>query len=201
MWVIIYDPFPSNLGIDENWNRLDYPRIFIIPLLFFLYVESLLCKPKFSLFSYTDCLHWRQTWYCECSRLGPLNGKFCSQYCLIDCLLCCRILKQWNMVKLGHPSDWYTSFGDSYLSTISNKLSLNPCKINCRHWPRPELYSRFKFCRVLHHSDNVVPHGHHSYARTRGIMNYLQWTHIQEWLWSTHFSVFHRFGPESKIVI
>ena len=24
-WVTIYDPFASNLGIEENWNRLDYP--------------------------------------------------------------------------------------------------------------------------------------------------------------------------------
>jgi len=57
MWVTIYDPFASNLGIDENWNQLDYPWTFIIPLPFFLYVESLLSNPKFSLFSYTDCIH------------------------------------------------------------------------------------------------------------------------------------------------
>ena len=54
MWVTIYDPFASNLGIDNNWNQLDYPWIFIVPLPFFLYVESLLCKPKSSVFSYTD---------------------------------------------------------------------------------------------------------------------------------------------------
>jgi len=57
MWVTIYDLFASNLGIDVNWNRLDYPWIFIVPWLFFLYVESLLCKPKFSLLLYTDCIH------------------------------------------------------------------------------------------------------------------------------------------------
>jgi len=57
MWVTIYDQFLSNLGIDENWNRLDYPWIFIVPLLFILYVDSLLSKPKFSLISYTDCMH------------------------------------------------------------------------------------------------------------------------------------------------
>ena len=43
MWVTIYDPVTSNLGINDNWNRLDYPRIFIVPLPFFLYGESLLC--------------------------------------------------------------------------------------------------------------------------------------------------------------
>jgi hypothetical protein len=48
MWVTIYDPFASNLGIDENWNRLDYPWIIIVPLPFFLYVESLLSHSKFS---------------------------------------------------------------------------------------------------------------------------------------------------------
>jgi len=57
MWVMIYDLFASNLGIDKDWNLLDYPWIFIVPLLFFLYVESLLCKPKFSLFSYTNCIY------------------------------------------------------------------------------------------------------------------------------------------------
>jgi len=57
MWLTIYDPFASNLSVDDNWNRSDYPWIFILPLLYFLYVESLPCKPKFSLFSYTDCMH------------------------------------------------------------------------------------------------------------------------------------------------
>ena len=60
MWVTIYDPFASKLGIDENWNWLDYPWIFIVPLLFFLYVESLLSNSKFSRFTYTDCIHHQQ---------------------------------------------------------------------------------------------------------------------------------------------
>jgi len=51
MWVTIYDPFASNVGIVEDWNCFDYPWIFIVPLPVFLYVESLFCKPKFSLFS------------------------------------------------------------------------------------------------------------------------------------------------------
>jgi len=57
MWVTIYDRFASNHGIDEYWDRLDYPWIFTVCLPFFPYVESLLCKPKFTLFSYTDCIH------------------------------------------------------------------------------------------------------------------------------------------------
>jgi hypothetical protein len=58
MWVTIHDPFASNLGIDDNWNWLDYPWIFIIPLPFFLYVESCLCNPKSSVFTYTYyCIH------------------------------------------------------------------------------------------------------------------------------------------------
>jgi len=59
MWVTIYNPFVSNLGIDENWNQLDYPWVFILPLSFFLYVESLLCKPKFSMLSYANCIYIR----------------------------------------------------------------------------------------------------------------------------------------------
>jgi len=43
MWVTIYNAFASNLGIDKNWNQLDYTWIFIVPLPFFLYVESRLC--------------------------------------------------------------------------------------------------------------------------------------------------------------
>jgi len=67
MWVTIYDPFASNLGIEENWNWLDYPWTFPVPLPFFLYVESLLSNPKFSLFSYTDCIHIviQLTWTAE----------------------------------------------------------------------------------------------------------------------------------------
>ena len=57
MWVTIYNPFASNLGIDHNWNRLDYTGIFIVPLLFFLHVENLVCKPKCSVFCYTGCIH------------------------------------------------------------------------------------------------------------------------------------------------
>jgi len=57
MWVTIYDPFASNLGIDVIWKWSDYPWIYIEPLLFFLYVEFRLCKPKSSIFSYTDCIH------------------------------------------------------------------------------------------------------------------------------------------------
>jgi len=57
MWVTIYDPFTSNLRNGENWNRLDYRRVFLVPLLFFFYVESLLCTPKLSILSYTDCKH------------------------------------------------------------------------------------------------------------------------------------------------
>jgi len=38
MWVTIYDPFASNLAIDDNGNRLDYPWVFIVPLLFIFYV-------------------------------------------------------------------------------------------------------------------------------------------------------------------
>jgi len=57
MKVTIYDPFAINLGIDDNWNQLDYPWVIIVPLPFFLYVESLLCIPIFSILSYTDYIN------------------------------------------------------------------------------------------------------------------------------------------------
>jgi len=56
MWVTISDPFASNRGIDDNWNRLDYPSIFIVLLPFFLNVETHICEPKSSIFFYTDCI-------------------------------------------------------------------------------------------------------------------------------------------------
>jgi hypothetical protein len=57
MLVTICDPFTSNLGVDDNWNQLDYRWVFIVPLPLFLFVEYLLCKPKFSVLSYTDCIY------------------------------------------------------------------------------------------------------------------------------------------------
>jgi len=115
---------------------------------------------------------------------------------IIECYLCCRILKQQNMMKIGCPSDQYAAFWDSFLSTSSNKLSLNPCHFNCCHSPRSQLYPPSKFCKILHHTDNSVPRGHHSYALNRGMMNFLRQSHNQGLSWSTHFSVF-KSGPES----
>jgi len=170
--VAIYDPLASNLGIDDNWNQLDYPWIFIIPLPFFLDVESLLCKLQSSVFSYTDCIHIviLQTGSAESEDLHTtlpnrlltlLQNPKTTQYHEISC-----------------PSDWYTAFGDSSLSTIYHKLRLNPCFCNCCHLPRPQLYPPSKSCKIQH-TDNSVPRGHRSYAQIRGIMNYLRQSNMQ----------------------
>jgi hypothetical protein len=45
MCVTSYDQLSSNLSIDKNLNWVDYPSIFIVALSFFLYVQSLFCKP------------------------------------------------------------------------------------------------------------------------------------------------------------
>ena len=106
IWVTIYDPFASNPGIDDNWNQLDYPWIFIVPLPFFLYVESLLCKLKYSIISYTDCIHIvnQQTRTPESEvmhttlpnrPLSLLQNPKTTDYHEIRC-----------------TSDWYTAFGD-----------------------------------------------------------------------------------------
>ena len=104
-------------------------------------------------------------------------------------------------MKIGCPSDWYTTFRDSYLSTISNKLSLNTCNFTCCYSPRSQLYPPSKVCKILQHSNNSVPHGDLSYARSRGIMKYLWRIQMQGQSWSPHFSVFHMSGPESWLVI
>ena len=104
-------------------------------------------------------------------------------------------------MEIGCPSDWYTTVGDSYLSTISNTLSLNPGNFNCCHSPRSQLYPPSKFCNILQHTDNSVPCSHLSYALTRGIMYFLQRSHMQGRSWSTQFSVFHISGPQNMLVI
>jgi len=85
-------------------------------------------------------------------------------------------------MKMECPSDWYIAFGDSYSSTISNKLSLNPCNFKCCHSARFQLYSPSKFCKILQHTYDSVPHCQRSYARTRCTMNYLWWSHMQGWI-------------------
>ena len=117
--------------------------------------------------------------------------EFCTPYCLIDSYLCCRIQKPQNIIKIEFLSDWYTTFGDSYLSTNSNTLCFNPCNFNCCHSQRSQLYPPAKSCKILQHTDNSVPCRYLSYAGTRGIMNYLRKSHMQGRSWSTHFSVFH----------
>jgi len=99
------------------------------------------------------------------------------------------------------PSDRYTAFGDSYLSTISINPSWNRCNFNCCHSPRSQLYPPSKFCNILQHTDDSGPCSHHSNARTRGIMNYHRWSNMPGRSWSAHFSVFHMSGPQSQLVI
>jgi len=57
MWVTIYNPFASNLGIVDNWNQFDYPWIIMVPLLIVRYVESLLCNLKSPVLFYTDSIY------------------------------------------------------------------------------------------------------------------------------------------------
>ena len=180
--MTIYNQFASNLSIDDNWNPFDYPRVCIIPLPFFLYVESLLCKSKFSVLPYTNCIHIviQQTQTTESEVLH-------------------KILSNRPLTLLQNPNTTVyhqnrMSFQLVYhirrfiLSTVSNTLSLNPCHFNYCHSRRFQLYSPAKPCMILQHTHNYVPCGHLSYARTRGIMYYLRWSHMQGRSCSTHFT-------------
>jgi len=173
MWVTIYDPFTCNLNIDGNWNRLDYPRMVVLSSPFFLCVESRLGKSKCSLLTCTDCIHIviHQTWTAESEVLHTILPSRLLNW-----------LQNPNPNKhnqIGSPSNWYTAFKDSYLFTIWNKLSLNLCNFNCCPSPKSQLYPLSKSCKILQHTDNSGPNCHHSYARTKGIMNYRWRCHMQ----------------------
>jgi len=129
MWVIIYDPFASNLGIDNNWNQLGYPWIFIVPLPFSLYVESFLCNPKFAVCSYTDCI----TIEIQLTRNAVNEVLYTTSPNWSLTFL--QIPNQQNIMRIGCPLDWYTAFSDSYLYTISNTLSLNLINFNSCNSP------------------------------------------------------------------
>jgi len=80
--------------------------------------------------TYTEC-----NAYCEFSRHRPLKVKLCIWYCLIDHWLCCRLLKQQNIITMMCPPNWHIAFGDSYIPTINNKLWLNQSNFKCYHSP------------------------------------------------------------------
>ena len=102
-----------------------------LSLPFFLFVENVLCIPKFSPF-YTElqCLLWIQ------------QGQRAESWVLY--MILPNRLLTWlqNPKTTEHDENrlsfWrYTAFGDSYSYTVSNnKLSLNPCNLNCVHSPR-----------------------------------------------------------------
>jgi hypothetical protein len=92
-------------------------------------------------------------------------------------------------MNIGCPSDWYTAFEDSYLSTICNNLTLNPCNFTCCHSPKSQLYSRSKSCKILQHTDNSVPCGHISDAWTCDVINSVRRSHMKGQTWSHYFSL------------
>jgi hypothetical protein len=93
-------------------------------------------------------LHWVHT-YCDSAGSGPVKVTFYLWYGLIDRYLGCRILKHQNIMKIGYLSDWYTAFADSYLPTLRNKPSLNPCNFICCNLPKSQHYSQSKSCKIL----------------------------------------------------
>jgi len=142
MWETIYVLFASNVGIHDNRNRLYYPWISIVRLPFFLYVESLRCKPISSIFSFTNSIHIviQQT---QTAESDVLHTALPNQP-----LTLLQSSKTSEYLELGCPSDWSTAFKHSYLSTICNELSLNPCNFHCCHSPRSQLYPPSKSCKI-----------------------------------------------------
>jgi len=105
------------------------------------------------------------------------------------------------MIKIGCPSILYTSYRDSYSPTNSITLISNPCNFKCCYTARSQLDPPSKFCKLLWHTKNSVPWHYHSYAQTRGTMNYLWLSHMQGRSRSTQFSVFHISGPDCVLVM
>jgi len=173
-WEFTIEPFPSWwFGFIENLdrqfgNRLVWTRTHAridCPEPSLTLVESFLCKPKSSVFPYTDCIHI----VIQLTRTAESGVLHTTLPTWPLTLLQNPETSEYH--EIGCPSDWYTALGDSSLSTICNKLSLNWCNFNYCPSPRSQLYPLSKSCKIYQHTDNSLPHRHHSYPRPRGILN------------------------------
>ena len=193
-WVTIHDPLDSNLGIDENCNQLDYRWIFIVPLPFFLYVESLLVNPYSpSFLTLTAYVLWiQQTWTAESEVLHATlpNGAL--------------TLLQNRITTEGHENKVFMPLVYRIWRFIFNhyqQLSFNPYNFRCWHSGSSQLYPPSKFRKILQYTGNSV------HTVTAHILELeAEWTTFSGVIcrgrsWSTHFSVFHMSGPQSYLVI
>jgi len=83
------------------------------------------------------------------SGLGPLKVKFCTRHCLVERWLCCRILKQQKYHEKRVSFRLVYRIRRFIFIHYRNKLSLNPCNLNCCHSPWHQLYPPSKFCKIL----------------------------------------------------
>ena len=147
MCIVIYDPLESHLGIDKNWNRLDYPQIIAC---------HSFSKLNISLVNRILSLLHRLQFYCKAiqetqtveSDIRPTKLPMLLQ------TLYPSSNTPYNM-KLRSPSYYYTAVGDTYLSHVNNyKLSLNYCIFNCHYLPGSKQYPSFADSE---HADDTFP--------------------------------------------
>jgi len=175
MRVTIYDSFASTLCIDDNWNQLDYPWIFIFSLPFSLYVESLLCNPKYSVFSYTICIHI----VIQQTRTAGSEVQHTTLPYRPLILLHDLITTVYHYRRVSFRLVY--CIRTFIVVHCQQQTDFEPCNFNCCHSLRSQYYSPSKICKIVQHTDNSVPRGDHSYAPTWDIMNYLQRSHMQGW--------------------
>jgi len=99
------------------------------------------------------------------------------------------ILPNWPLTLQQNPkttqyrenrvSIWLVYHIRRFIFIHYQQLSLNSWNFKCCHSAWSQLYPPSKFCKILQHTNNSVPHHHRSDARTRGTMNYLERSHMQ----------------------
>jgi len=127
------------LALMSAWINKITPESSIVHYHSFSTPVSLLCVPhSLPLPLTTVTLMWMG--FC---RHGPdvrMKGKLCLLYCPIDHWLSCSILIQWNIVKIAVFFRQIYHYGDSYFSSLNNKLQYEPLQLSCHSQGPSQIY-------------------------------------------------------------
>jgi len=120
MWVSIYDPFVSNLGIDECLNQSDYTWIIHHTLPFCLYG----CIPPLCNKFAPSSIHCRYS--ADMVLMNVLKRSYAYDVALSTTLFAAA--SQYSRISWIYicSSSGYSTYRDSYLPSIDNTLSITP---------------------------------------------------------------------------